>query len=564
MELHVLPPGVAARIAAGEVVERPASVVKELVENAIDAGATKIDIVCRGGGVEYICVADNGSGIPFAHVELAFERHATSKIDSLEDLAVVQTLGFRGEALPSIAAVADVELSTRFADEALGATLSLHGDRIVQRERQPRSRGTTIAVRRLFHHLPARLKFLKSESTENSHNARVVSQYALAHPSIAFSLLLEDRLALRSPGSGNLRDVVAQLYGAEVARAMLPVEHRVDSLTVTGLVAPASLSRAGRGHQSTFVNHRWILSPLLQKAIEEAYRGMLQEGRNSIAVLSILLPPGELDVNVHPSKAQVKFANEQVVFRAVRDAVKAALSSAATATSAEHRYASSPEGQQAGWAIAEPEPQVAGSTFASATPAPPASATLPPLRILGQVLSTYVVAEGRDGLYLIDLHAAHERVVFESLLAQQQTQRPESQGLLAPLTLDASPAEDATLAGLLDPLAEFGFTLEHFGDRTYLLRAVPAALAGADPVATLRDVLQELATDSRGSTLERLAASVACHSAVRGGQQLTPAEMRQLVQQLESCTQPRTCPHGRPTVIHFSTGHLERLFGRRL
>jgi len=564
VELHVLPPGVVSRIAAGEVVERPASVVKELIENAIDAGAGKIDIECRGGGVEYICIADNGSGIPSDHVELAFERHATSKIGSLEDLTVVRTLGFRGEALPSIAAVADVELSTRSQDEALGTTLSLHDGRVVQRRRQPRSRGTTVAVRRLFQHLPARLKFLKSESTENGHSARVVSQYALAYPSIAFSLLQEERLALRTPGNGNVRDVVAQLYGAEVARAMLPVEHRADAVHVTGLVAPASLTRAGRGYLSTFVNLRWVLSPLLQRAVEEAYRGMLQEGRNAIAVLSIQLPPVELDVNVHPSKAQVKFANEQVVFRAVRDAVRTALSCSATATSALHRYAPPSEGRQSDWAIAEPEPQPSDSTPTIAAAETPASAALPPLRILGQALSTYLVAEGPDGLYLIDLHAAHERVVFESLLEQQKTRRVESQGLLAPLTLEASPAEAAALAELTGPLAGVGFALEPFGDRTYLLRAVPAALGGVDPVAALRDVLQELAGDSRGLTQERIAASVACHSAVRGGQQLTPQEMRQLVQQLEGCAQPRTCPHGRPTVIHFSTGHLERLFGRRL
>jgi DNA mismatch repair protein MutL len=281
-------------------------------------------------------------------------------------------------------------------------------------------------------------------------------------------------------------------------------------------------------------------------------------------VLSIRIPPGELDVNVHPSKAQVKFANEQVVFKAVRDAVRAALSGSAAATSALHRYAAPPEGQQADWAVAEPELQPADSTPTVEAAAPQASAALPPLRILGQVLSTYLVAEGPDGLYLIDLHAAHERVVFESLLEQQKTRRAESQGLLAPLTLEASPVEAATLAELTGMLAEVGFALEPFGSRTYLLRAVPAALGDVDPISTLRDVLQELSGDSRGTTQERLAASVACHSAVRGGQQLSPLEMRQLVQQLEACAQPRTCPHGRPTVIHFSTGHLERLFGRRL
>jgi DNA mismatch repair protein MutL len=561
VELHVLPPEVVSRIAAGEVVERPASVVKELVENALDAGARKIDIECRGGGVELICVADNGAGIASAHVEMAFLRHATSKIESLDDLVHVQTLGFRGEALPSIAAVADVEVSTRTDDEESGSYLYLHGGEVAQHERRPRARGTTIAVRRLFRHFPARLKFLKSESTENGHSAQVVSQYALAFPSVAFSLLLEDRIALRTPGNGDMRDVIAQLYGAEMARAMIRVERDSDSLAVTGLAAPASLSRVGRGHQSTFVNHRWVRSPLLNKAIDDAYHGLLQEGRNAVAIVNIQMPPDRVDVNVHPSKAQVKFADEQQAFKAVREAVREAMERTQVAT--ESRHLPLPDrGDQGAWIISEPETQF---PFTPAG-APPTEGTgaLPPLRVLGQVLTTYIIAEGPDGLYLIDQHAAHERVVYDGLTARAAGHGPDVQGLLEPLAVELSPAEDALLAAVKAELSELGFSLEHFGDRSYLLRSVPAAIKDADAGAMLHDLLHELSGVSHSDAFERLAITVACHSAVRAGRQLTPDEMRQLIQQLERCAQPRTCPHGRPTVVRFDAAQLEKLFGRRV
>lgn len=560
VELHVLPPEVVSVIAAGEVVERPASIVKELVENALDAGARKIDVDCRGGGVELICVADNGTGIAAAHAELAFLRHATSKIGSLDDLVHVHTLGFRGEALPSIAAVADVEFSTRTDSEELGSYLYLHGGAVAQHERKPRARGTTIAARRLFRHFPARLKFLKSESTENGHSAQVVSQYALAFPSVAFSLLLEDRLALKTPGNGDVRDVVAQLYGAELARAMVRVEHNSDTLGLSGLAAPASFSRAGRGHQSTFVNHRWVRSPLLQRAIDEAYHGLLQEGRSAIVVINIQLPPDRVDVNVHPSKAQVKFASEQDTFRFVRDGLRSAL--AETRVAADSHHLPLPAGgTQSGWVVSEPE---AGVPFASAaTAATEGSGVLPPLRILGQVLATYIVAEGPDGLYLIDQHAAHERVVYDGLMKRDAGHGPKVQGLLEPLSVELSPAEDAILASVQSELLELGFAIDHFGERSYLLRSMPAALKSADANRMLHELLHELSGVGRTDLLERVATTVACHAAVRAGKQLTTDEMRQLVRQLENCVQPRTCPHGRPTVVRFDNSQMEKLFGRR-
>jgi len=558
--VQVLAPDIASRIAAGEVVERPASVVKELVENALDAGATRIDIECRAGGVDFICVADDGSGIPSGEAELAFERHATSKIRTLDDLVQVSSLGFRGEALPSIAAVADVEISTRASDEELGTYLYLHAGRIATREARPRAPGTTVAVRRLFRHFPARLKFLKSEGTENSHSAQVVTQYALACPSVSFSLMLESRLALRSPGGGTLRDVVAGIYGVELARSLVPVELTSDDVRIRGLAGPASLTRSGRTHQSTFVNHRWVRSPLLQRAIEDAYRGLLPDGRNPVAFIDIRMPMGFVDVNVHPSKAQVKFADEQRVFRCVRDAVREAVNTTPVATPAHHVSGASYGSIQPMWTIAEQGP---AAPFTTSPPGAPSegSQTLPPLRILGQVQATYIVAEGPDGLYVIDQHAAHERIVYDRL-AQRAEGATNVQGLLEPVTMDFTPAENSVLSQLLDGLRELGFDLEAFGGQSHILRSVPAPLAGRDAAAALQRIVQDMSGESsRGH--DRLLESVACHSAVRAGQQLTFEEMRELVRQLERTDRPRTCPHGRPTVIVLDTAHLERLFARR-
>ena len=562
MELHVLPSDVVSRIAAGEVVERPASIVKELVENALDAGALKIDVECRRGGVELIVVADDGCGIPSPLVPLAFARHATSKIASFDDLVHVGTLGFRGEALPSIAAVADVEVSSRSGDEDLGSYVYLHGGYIAQQESKPRSRGTTIAVRRLFRQLPARLKFLKSEGTENSHCAQIVTQYALANPLVAFSLMLEDRVTLRTSGSGDLRDVMAQLYGTAVARALVEARYSSDTVTVTGLVAPASLSRAGRGHQSTFVNRRWVRSPLLQRAIEEGYRGLLPDGRNAIAVLNIDMPPELVDVNVHPSKAQVKFADEHLLFRSVKDAVATALSRTHIASEAEHVTFPSGPAQQSRWSVAESAPAEEFTPAAQGTPGS-GSPLLPPLRILGQILATYIVAEGPDGLYLIDQHAAHERIVYDRLVEQQQRGEPETQGLLEPVSIEFTPTESAILSGLLDTLAGLGLSLESFGGHSYLLRTVPAAMDIVDIAGQVREIVNDLSQGPRHDIQGRALETVACHAAVRAGKQLTHDEMRGLVRQLEQTAQPRTCPHGRPTILHLAQVQLEKLFSRR-
>jgi len=570
MPIKVLDRDTIAQIAAGEVVERPASVVKELVENALDAGATQIRVEVKGGGVSLLRVTDNGGGIPAAEVPLAFERHATSKISGTADLENIASLGFRGEALPSIAAVAGVEVLTRSDNDAAGTFIQMEGGAVTRQASQARARGTTVTVRNLFRRVPARLKFLKSTPTENGHIANCVSQYALACPEVAFELAVEGKTTLRTSGRGRLIDAVIDVYGVATAGKMLAVKPPegefaagpdAAGVTVTGMVGAPELGRSGRGHLSFFVNRRWVNSRLLTYAVEEAYRGLIMVGRHPVAVLNIALPPADVDVNIHPAKSEVKFRAESEVFRAVQRAVRQALVAQMPVPQVGETaaaYQAAPPRARASWMLPQPD-----RADISVPEAPPTLATsLPVLRVVGQVMNAYIVAEGPDGLYLIDQHAAHERIRYDKLRQQRAESRPQIQGLLEPGTLEVTPQQTQILGDCRESLAAYGFALEPFGERTYLVRAVPALLAGEDWVGMLREMLAALAGEVRGDREERILASLACHGAVRSGQALSDAEMRALVRDLEQTANPHTCPHGRPTVIHLSAGQLERDFGR--
>jgi len=543
MPIKVLDPKVVSQIAAGEVVERPASVVKELVENSLDAGASQISIEVRGGGVSLIKVTDNGSGIPPGEVELVFDRYATSKIGSLDDLESISSLGFRGEALPSIAAVADIDLVTCAAGEAAGTYLSLNNGAIAHRASQGRSPGTTVSVRSLFRRVPARLKFLKSVTTENSHIANVISQYALAFPEVKFALLIDGRMALRTAGSGRLIDSVVEVYGAEVAQNMLQIESAATlPPQITGVASSPAVSRSARGYLSFFVNRRWVTSRLLARAVEEAYHGLLMQGRYPVAIINIWLPPQEVDVNIHPTKREVKFRDEHLVFGAVQKTLRRALVEQMPVPKIEEvavAYESPSEPERALWTAAQLSP-TSPAPWAAGVPA----LTLPILRVLGQLSNSYIVAEGHDGLYLIDQHAAHERILFEKVQYQRSQQEVDVQGLLEPATIEVSPRQEAVLKSSYENLAQFGFSIEPFGDRTYLVRTVPALLHGKDWMGAVMELLDSLAGGDGGDWAENIAISIACHSAVRAGQTLTDEEMRELVRQLEQTANPHTCPYG--------------------
>jgi len=477
MSIKILEPEVVSKIAAGEVVERPASVVKELIENSLDAGASQISVEARGGGVSLIRVIDNGTGIPADEVEFAFHRHATSKIDSFSDLATVSSLGFRGEALPSIAAVAQVEILTCASDGIAGTYLNLKNGAVVEKGKRGCPQGTTVTVRHLFQNVPARFKFLKSATTESSHISNVVSQYSLAFPEVKFSLFIDGRLALQTQGNGEIRDVLVKVYGLKVAEEMILVGER-DS-PVWGFVSAPSIARSSRSYLSFFVNRRWVRSPLLSRAVEDAYHGLLMAGKHPIAVLNIALPYQDVDVNVHPTKSEVRFRNERDLFTAVQKVVRAALVEQTPVLLVRRQPSPFAVPTSLGEEQEERPFMRQEELFESrALTRPSSKSALPILRVLGQLSGTYIIAEGPDGLYLIDQHAAHERVLFEKVRAQWARSEVEVQGLLEPMTIEVTPRQEEMLKTHEEVLASYGFAIEPFGQLTYLLRAVPAIIKG--------------------------------------------------------------------------------------
>ena len=596
MPIQLLRPDVSSKIAAGEVIERPASAVKELIENSLDAGATRISVEIRGGGSELIRISDNGVGIPSNEVGLAFQRFATSKVSSAEDLDGIMTLGFRGEALPSISAVSRVTLVTRSDREQTGTRFDVHDGEMVSHEPAGAPIGTTITVRQLFRNLPARQKFLKTVGTETSRIQTAVTRYALAYPEVQFELNPDKGRKFASPGNGDLRAVVAAVYGLEIAEGMLdmsPSDEDELSPMVWGLVSPPSMDRANRTYICFFVNRRWVQNRFLSFALEQAYHGFMAERRFPMGVVNINMPYEDVDVNAHPAKAEVRFRRENQVFGAVQQAVRHALVTHSpvpevrrSATGHSQPSASSQTASGAFWPtvpFSRPSfseraqlSEIAGWTTGNqdahvepgvdqrpdAAPMVPKNA-LPVLRVLGQVQSTYIVAEGPDGMYLIDQHAAHERVMFERVRAEAVAGSPKVQSLLEPAVAQLNPDHQELLETRGEIVASLGFAVEPFGGDTFLIRGVPSLLGEGDPAGALVDIL-DLMAEGGGfeSWEERAAYSIACHSAIRAGKVLSHQEMMELTRQLEDCAQPNTCPHGRPTMIHLSAGHLEREFGR--
>ena len=583
MPIRVLSPQIASKIAAGEVTERPMSVVKELVENSLDAGATRISVEIRGGGIEYIRVTDNGIGIAEDEVTVAFERFATSKLVSDGDLESVGTFGFRGEALPSIAAVSRVTLVSRAKGEDSGIQVDLNAGSLIRKQRVGAAPGTSVTVRGLFHNLPARRKFLRSAASEATRVQSAVGRFALARPDVSFSLTVESRSLFVTNGSGSLREAMAAVYGADVAEAMLDIEtegRENAHIQVGGLIGRPSLARSNRNHVTIYVNGRWVQNRSLTFALHEAYRGFLMERRFPIAVVSLDVPYEEVDVNVHPSKTEVRIKDEGRVFAALQRAVRETLIANLPVQELSTRQATpsagtAPTDARSYWPIPLPQDQAMpdGATPGLPMQTDPAQPSqqpliphraLPALRVVGQIKTTYIAAEGPDGMYLIDQHAAHERVLFETIKEAARTGSPSIQGLMEPATVDLTPEQMEIVEAHRPSVNGLGFEFEEFGGSTFVLRGVPALLVSEDPPGALRDVL-DLMAEGGGyeSWEERAAYSLACHSAIRAGKVLTSRETEELVRQLEQCSQPHTCPHGRPTMIHLSEARLEEEFGRR-
>jgi DNA mismatch repair protein MutL len=626
MPIRVLPTEVATRIAAGEVVERPASVIKELIENGIDAGASEIRLEVRAGGHRFMRVLDDGCGIPAAEVELAFARHSTSKLTSVDDLDHIHTLGFRGEALASIASVARVTLATRVAGETVGTLLRLEGGELVTREPSGRPPGTAVTVEDLFFNVPARRKFLRTERTERRHIDILVTRYAMAYPGLRFVLAHEGRTTFQSNGSGDLREVLVAVYGATNAGHMIRVgtaeTSNSDGIHVTGYVSAPSLHRSNRNEITLFVNGRWVQDQRLTYAVIQAYHTLLMTQRYPLAVLKVELPAEDVDVNVHPAKTQVRFRDGDAVFRAVQRTVRRALVDQASvpefsSSAPPEETATAGTVDRASWPGAWPTPEqlmrraqlralggppsprrdqppdtqfkfdlprpapatppVPGMTRTAGdepaaepartpttTPSPRAN-QLPFLRVVGQLGLTYIVAEGPEGMFLIDQHAAHERVLYEKFMAEKAQSRIVTQGLLEPIPIELTTEGASLVEESLQALLDLGFDLEPFGGNTVLVRAVPALLAGEDVQKAFDEIVSDLqmGDEPLASEMEaRIVLRVCKQAAIKAGRSLSHQEMDELVRQLEACAAPRTCPHGRPTMIHVSAVHLAQEFGR--
>jgi len=595
------------KIAAGEVVERPVSAVKELLENALDAGATRIRVAVRDGGIGLIEVADNGCGIVRDELAVAIQRHATSKLQAFSDLDALRTLGFRGEALPSIAAVSDLTVRSKASTSDHGHAIRVQFGIAGEPEATATSAGTVVTVRDLFANVPARKKFLRQTGTESGYIQRAVAAYAGAYPAVAIEFVADDRRSFATSGSGDPITAALEVWGAEVGNAALPLEpleeiSAVAGVTVTGWVGAPSLTKSHRQGIVLFVNGRWVQNRALSFALEEAYHSLLMVGRHPVACAHVHVDPAAVDVNVHPTKAEVKFEDERAACRALSRATHAALargpradlpgirlqpvpgapaevggtvmpihSQQTMSTPRPGEVVSSPS-PSAGtptvhWVAPQLQPKpsvVAIGTEQDAEPVAAHRSGVPVLRVLGQVGGNYIVAEGPDGMYLIDQHAAHERVMYEKILGQLQGRESVRQPLLDPLVVELTPEEMGAWEKSQAELGEIGFEIEAFAVQAVLVRAVPALVQRVDIAERLRLILQELASGGTGASwLDAVAISTACHTSIRAGQALSVPEMRELVAQLEQTTHPRACGHGRPTMLHMSRGDLEKQFERR-
>ncbi len=587
------------KIAAGEVVERPSSVVKELVENAIDAGATKVTAEIRDGGTSVIRVSDNGSGIAPEEVQKAFLRHATSKIRSLEDLNYAGTLGFRGEALSSIAAVSQVELITKVPENLLGVRYVIEDGRECSLEEVGAPDGTTIVVRNLFYHTPARKKFLKSAVTEASYVNELMERLALSHPDISFQFISNRELRLHTSGNGSLKDIIYSLYGTygrDISEKLIALDSAAGSVRLSGFIGKPEISRGNRNYENCFVNGRYVKDALITRAVEDAYKPYLMSHRFPFAALMLQTDPDLVDVNVHPAKMEVRFADQNGIYDAVYNAVKEALSRPELipeVPAAEERK-KKPQQKQS-----YPEPFETKResrieedlSYEAEIPAAkpglmkPVTGTVNPAprqeelfddrllskesrekhRLIGQVFDTYWIVEFEDKMYLIDQHAAHEKVLYERFMRELAEKRQTSQQVAPPIIVSLSMQEEEMLQRHLDSFSEIGFEIEPFGGKEYAIRAVPGNLYGIADGALFTGMLDDLTdvTERTSSDVirERLA-SMACKAAVKGSHRMDPAEADALIGELLSLDNPYNCPHGRPTIITMSKRELEKKFKR--
>lgn len=567
MPVQVLPAALAAKIAAGEVVERPVSVVKELCENALDAQATSIAVGIEQGGLRRIYVEDNGLGIAADELPLTVRRYATSKISSVDDLAAIRTLGFRGEALASIAAVSHLDIRSRTAQDRAAHVLVTIGGEEAQMTATAGPVGTAVDVRHLFFNVPARLAFCKSPQAEAQRIIQCVQHLALSHPEVRFSLNVNGREVFASNGGGRMEDVFIAMHGHELAEQLIPM----DDPLVQGVLVQPTVTRGNRTGVSLFVNGRWVQQRALIYTITDVYAELMPDGRYPLVALNVSLPLEEVDVNVHPQKSEIRLKDAGRVVRQLRHVLRSVLAQHVAVQPLRQRFQAMDSWRsaerhagpgQSAQAVDLFRPVDTGAVPGNgAAPAQPTSPTQ--LRVLGQLSAMYVIAEGADGMYLIDQHSAHERVLYEAVL--KRLPEAQSQQLLQPQPLSLAPAHLHWLEAHVAELERMGFALEPFGTDAWLLRAVPLFLAekGHDWGRFVSTVIEQKDNpDYRGDPLERLRWVIACHGAVKAGDALSHEQIVGLLSALERCDLARTCPHGRPTMVRLSHAQLAREFGR--
>jgi DNA mismatch repair protein MutL len=603
--IHLLSETVASQVAAGEVVERPASVIKELVENSLDAGATKIEVAIRRGGISSLRVVDDGHGMDRDDALLCLERHATSKIRSGEDLSAIRTLGFRGEALPSIASVSRFRLATREPQALAGTEIIVNGGTIETVRDGGDAPGTQIEVRSLFFNLPARRKFLRTEATEAHHVEHQLHLQAIGHPQTGFTFVQDERVIYQLPPTRSLLERIRNLCGSPLAAELLEVpDFTREGLRVSGFLGRAGLSRSSRQQQLIFLNGRAIENSTLNFALREGYHTALMKGQHPVTFLFLEMDPAAVDVNVHPAKREVRFRDAAFVRDALCEAVRRTLESDRKDWTAAFRTPAAPPLTPA---LEVPAPPAAPETLPlipereqhalrhdwsqlpPTPPAPAATATVaieperpyapPPeprpgpgsptdFQILGVLGKLYVLMQNSTGLVLVDQHAAHERILFEEMRQRMETQGVPTQRLLLPITLQVTPKDADWIMRHLELLERAGLALEPFGPGAFKIDALPTFLRATDPSQLLRDVIDELrettAQSSRLRLGEDMIAKTVCRHAVKANDVLREPELVRLIQDLLACDLPYCCPHGRPTMIQISYGELEKKFGRKV
>ena len=578
MKIKVLDPLIASKIAAGEVIERPSSVIKELVENSIDANSTTIEIEIINGGMDLIKIIDNGEGITKEDLPLAIKRHATSKIDTIDDLSYLTSMGFRGEALASIAAVSQMELSSKPLQSPAGSNIQVENSTILTEKPVSMINGTSIIVNNLFYNLPARKKFMSTQKSESNRILRLINHFCVTHPKIRFKLTIDEKQKINTIGNGELIHTIAKILSQNLANELIPVDFTDNDFKISGYISPPHISRTNRSNILYSVNKRIVKDKLITMALEQAYRGFLTVGRFPITVLDLSTNPSKVDINVHPRKDEVRFMNENEVFSFIQRSVRETLvekhpvpntfnstydtSYPLNSPTTKNLFTQKPTDYNQ----IDPNEQKFFDFDNNNGQNTLQNTNFPILRAIGQIDSTYIIAEGENGMYILDQHACHEKINYEKIIESIGSNMMDMQLLMEPYLIDISTLKTKFLTKKLESLNANGVSIDQLDDQTIMLKGVPATISNTKLNEFIKDIESfiesELDIDDALGTMSAIAASIACHSSIRAGDTIDINEMNLLLRGLENCIEPFHCPHGRPTIQNINIQQLNRMFIR--